>query len=1068
MNEQGLITRIVFQFLRKNISVIFIAVSLLAGFFSILSTPREEDPQIVVPFADVFVQYPGASAEEVEKLVGNKLEKLLWQIDGVENVYSVSYRDMAVVTVRFYVGEDRERSLIKLYNRIQSHIDEVTPGITGWVIKPIEIDDVPIINFTLFSKNYSDFELRRAAETVSKELSGVPDTSRVEVYGGRKREIRVELDFEAMAAKSITPLQVYQALHAADSSITAGSFTSSNKSCSVKAGPFFAGVSELRDFVIGVYQQKSVRLSEVAEILDGPEEVSSYTRIGFGQAAYLLHNNLALKGQSYPAVTVAVSKKKGTNAVAVARNVEHKMEELQQKLPSDMKFLVTRNYGETANNKVNELFSGLFFSMIGVVAVIFISMGWREAIIVALSVPITFSLSLFVNFLFGYTINRVTLFALILSLGLVVDDPITNVDNIQRHIAMRKKDPQDATLDAVREVLPPVLIATLAVMFSFLPLFFITGMMGPYMRPMAVNVPLTMFFSLVSSLTFTPWAAYHLLKNYYAGKPAGAGEEKGVNPAVDRLYRRILQPFLESKRSRHALFAATFVLFFLSLLMAFFRVIPLKMLPFDNKSEFQLVLDAPEGTSLEGTDGALRRFEQYLSGISEITAFTTYTGTPSPMDFNGMVRHYYLRQASNLAEIRVNLAPKELRKQQSHEIVLRLRHDLEKLASETGVNLKIAEIPPGPPVLSTIVAEVFGDADVPYSKLVEYSETVRKRFLSEPFLTEVDTYAKAPAEELRFTLDREKSALHGVSAEEVNSTLRLALSGLTPAGIHNGRDENYLPIRCVLPESRRSREELFSDIRVRGTGQPVSMGELGKFERRKADIPIYHKDLKRVVFIIGEMAGRAPVEAIISLYGYFRANPPPSGISLGWRGEGEWKITVDAFRDLGIAFLVALIAIYFLLVLETGSAKLPLVIMLAIPLTMIGVMPGFYILNLLTGNVIGGYQNPVFFTATAMIGMIALGGIVVRNAVVLIEFIEGSLKAGIPLKEALLQSGAVRFRPILLTAGAAILGAWPITLDPIFSGLAWALIFGLFASTLFTLVIVPAVYFTLFKHATNQ
>ena len=753
----------------------------------------------------------------------------------------------------------------------------------------------------------------------------------------------------------------------------------------------------------------------------------------------------------------------------MAENILAKMEELKKTIvPVGVDVVVTRNYGETAQRKVSDLLESLAFAIFTVVALLAITMGWREALIVALSVPVSFALALFVNYLFGYTINRVTLFALILSLGLVVDDPITNVDNIQRHIRMGDFEPRRATLVAVSEVLPPVMMSTLAIIFSFLPLFFISGMMGPYMAPMAANVPLTVGFSLVCSLTIVPWMAYHLLKSksQAPGLISADVTRADVTPQwVRRGYKAVLNPFLNSRKMRYLLLFAVLGLLVFSVGLAAFRQVPLKMLPFDNKNEFQIVLDMPEDTTLEQTDRVVRVFEDYLRTVPEIVSVVSFVGTPSPMDFNGMVRHYYLRDANNLADIRVNLVDKTKRAQQSHAILLRLRHDLAKIAQTQGVTMKLVEVPPGPPVIATMVAEIYGTPDREYRQLIEAAHQVREVMSTEPFVVDLDDSLESPRKKINFVLDKEKAALHGVSTEQVTTTLQIALTGLKPATVHAPAERQPLIVRLTVPRIERSGVTALSQIPVKtSAGGMVPLAELGHFQEVPIDQPIYHKNLKRVVYVFGEMAGRAPGEAVLDIESRIKEHPLPKGLRADWAGEGEWKITLDVFRDLGIAFAAALTAIYILLIIETNSFFLPLIIMMAIPLTLLGIMPGFWLLNLLTGKVVGGFNDPVFFTATSMIGMIALGGIVIRNSVVLIDFIHQALDRGEPLRQALLDCGAVRLRPILLTATTTALGAWPITLDPIFSGLAWALIFGLTASTAFTLVVIPVVFFALFRH----
>ncbi len=1060
---RGLISRIVRPFLTSKLSILLILTSLALGAAAILITPREEEPQIIVPLADIFVQAPGAGAEEVEKLVSTPLERLLWQIDGVEYVYSTSYRDHAVVTVRFYVGEDRERSLVKLHNKISMNIDEAPPLVKGWVIKPVEIDDVPIVNLTLYSDRYSDHELRRIGEEVLSRLSEVKDTSRTTIVGGRKREIRVELLPERMSGRRVGPLQVFQALKATDASVSAGSFSSGNRSVAVTSDSFVASADEVRRLVVGVYQDRPVYLEDVARVLDGPEEAEHFTRIGFSrrhQEAMDLQDGTG----SRPAVTLALAKKKGTNAVWVARDILDRLETLKGNvIPDGVHVEVTRNYGRTAQDKVNDLLTSLAFAILTVVGLLALTLGRREALVVALAVPISFSLALFMNHLFGYTINRVTLFALILSLGLVVDDPITNVDNIQRHILSRKRRPILATLFAVEEVLPPVILSTMAIIVSFVPLFFITGMMGPYMAPMAANVPLTVIFSTLCAVTIVPWLTYQLLKRKGRGGDLSEEQGKDVIPGwIRSAYRGVVAPFLDHRALRWGLTGLILLLMGFSISLVLFRHVPLKMLPFDNKNEFQIVLDMPEGTPLEATDRMVRDFEDFLRGVPEVTDFVSYVGTASPMDFNGMVRHYYLRRSGHLADIRVNLLSKQRRVQQSHEIVLRLRKALQDIARDHGVAMKLVEVPPGPPVIATLVAEIYGTPDRSHEALVQEAGHVRRIMGDEPFVVDVDDSTEAVRDRLDFVLDKEKAALHGVSTEEIARSLRMALAGASPATVHLPDERQPLSIHIVLPREIRSGVNGLHRIPIRtASGSMVPLAELGRFVEVPVDQPIYHKNLERVVYVFGEMAGRAPAEAVIDMQGRLREDPPPQGVHIDWAGEGEWKITLRVFRDLAVANVAALLGIYLLLVIQLNSFGMPLLIMTAVPLTFIGIMPGFWLFNLLFTDPVGGFQTPVFFTATSMIGMIALGGIVIRNSLVLMEFIQGELREGRPLKEAILESGAIRFRPIVLTAATTALGAWPITLDPIFSGLAWALIFGLFASTAFTLLVVPVGFYAL-------
>jgi len=1065
----GLIARIVELFITSKLSILFILFAMAMGVTAVLVTPREEEPQIVVPLADVYVQAPGASAEEVEKLVATPLERLLWQIDGVEYVYSISRRDMAIVTVRFYVGEDRERSLVKLYNMISMNMDKAPPLVKGWLVKPVEIDDVPIVNLTLYSSRYNDHELRRIGEEVLARLAEVPDISRTFIVGGRKREVRVELMPSRMAGLGVSLLEVWRALKGTDAAVTAGTFNRDNRSTSVTSDSFVGSARETADLVVSTHEGRPVYLRDIARIMDTPEEPAAYTRLGFSNA-HARTEKIENPPGGLSAVTLALAKKRGTNAVDVAEAILNRLDTLKKTvIPDGVEVAVTRNYGQTAQDKVNDLLASLVFAILTVVGLLAFTMGWREALVVALAVPLSFSLALFVNYVFGYTINRVTLFALILSLGLVVDDPITNVDNIQRHIRMRRREPLLATLYAVQEVLPPVIMSTLAIIVSFVPLFFITGMMGPYMAPMAANVPLTVSFSTLCALTVVPWISYYLLRRLGKGPKADTTADDNVTPRWIRTgYRKVVAPFLDSGVKRFLLYAFICLLLVASMGLAAFRYVPLKMLPFDNKNEFQIVIDMPEGTPLEQTDRVVRDIEDYLRQVPEVTNFVSYTGEASPMDFNGMVRHYYLRKGGNLADIRVNLADKKRRKQQSHAIVLRLRKDLMAIAARHHAVIQLVEVPPGPPVIATVVAEIYGSPDQSYEGLIKGAKKVEGIMATEPFVVDIDDTTETPRKRLDFVLDKEKAALHGVSAAMITRTLRLALSGGEAATVHEPDERQPLPVKLILPRSRRSGRLALTQIPVKGrTGKMIPLGELGRFVAVDEDQPIYHKDLKRVVYTFAEMAGRAPAEAIIDMQSRLSQNPLPKGVEAQWAGEGEWKITLRVFRDMGISYLAALMGIYTLLVIQMNSFFMPLLIMVSVPLTLIGIMPGFWLLNVLFADPVGGFDNPVFFTATSMIGMIALGGIVIRNSLVLIEFVQGAMKEGDTLREAILKSGAIRLRPIVLTAATTALGAWPITLDPIFSGLAWALIFGLLASTVFTLVIVPVTFYALQSRREN-
>lgn len=1060
----GITGRIVEAFLTSKLPIVFIIASLLAGAAALVLTPREEEPQIVVPVIDVMINFPGASAAEVENLVTINLERKLWEIDGVEYVYSASKPGAAVVTVRFYVGEDREKSILKTHSKIMSYVDQVPPGVTGWVVRPVEIDDVPVVTFALYSALYSDYELRRVADEILHRLQTIQDTGKAYVVGGRKRQIKVLLDPEKMASRLVSALEVERALKGANVNLQAGSMDVLNREIVVEAGPFLKHAEDVMDVMVGVHEGRPVYLRDIATGSDGPEEVSSYTRLSFGPGAPRKHEAQASAvggAGPYTQVTIAIAKRKGTNAVKVAEGLIKKVEELKKEvIPSDVSVLVTRNYGRTADDKVNELVKHLGIAVVSIVALLTVMLGWRESMIVALAVPMTLAVTLLANLLAGYTINRVTLFALILSLGLLVDDPIVDVENIHRHFKLKTHPPLDATLLAVDEVRPPTILATFAVIASFIPLFFITGMMGPYMRPMALNVPVAMIMSLVIAFTVTPWTTYHALKHEYDKEEKPYDFRTG---AIFRVYSRVITPFLESRRRSAIFLAAIVVALVLSVLLVIVKLVPVKMLPFDNKNEFLVLIDMLEGTTLETTDKVSAELERYLSTVNEVRDLESYVGKGSPIDFNGMVRQYYFRQGSYVADIRVNLLEKEERAFQSHAIVLRIRPDIEVIGKKYGANVKIVEVPPGPPVFSTIVAEVYGPPTASYEDIVRQSHSVRKMMETTPQVVDVDDSVTADQTQYNFVVDRVKAGLHGITVDEIARSAKIFLGGDSPTIVHNDYERSPLEVNLRLPRSLRSRPEDMGPIRVKAAdGSMVPFNELGELRKTVFDKTIYRKNMERVVFVTGDTAGRSPVDAILDLISATKANPLPEGFKVNWAGEGEWKITLEVFRDLGLAFAGALILIYILLVQQTESFVIPLVIMVAIPLTMIGIMPGFALLNLIMAQNIGQYRDAIFFTATGMIGMIALAGIVVRNSIILIDFIHVRVGMGEGLKQAIIESGAVRFTPILLTAGAAIFGSWIITLDPVFSGLAWSFIFGVFASTVFTLIVVPVIYYRIY------
>ncbi len=1117
--------RIVHAFLHSNLSLVLIILAVALGWAALVVTPREEDPQIVVPLADIYVDFPSHSAAEVEQLVATPLEKLLFEIDGVEYVYSMSRTDQAIITVRFFVGEDRERSLVKLYKRIDEHIDTVPPGVAGWVIKPVEIDDVPIVTLTLRSATADSYALRRVGEELVRRLSMVENISRAYVVGGVPRRAMVYVDPDRMQAYGVSPLAVQRALAAANVTRTAGEFTEGDVVYEAAAGKALVTADDLRETVVAVADGRPVFLKDVADVRDGPAEPTNYVRHGWGPARGFEHDPAfpgavigggAVDGEAsgmHNAVTIALAKKRGTNAVWVAEEILARAAELRVSVvPDNMDLVITRNAGLAADGKVNELIEALAVAVFIVIALLTVGLGWREALIVAVAVPVVFGLTLAVNLLFGYTINRVTLFALILSLGLLVDDPIVDVENITRHFRLRGRATRAIVLEAVAEIRPPLITATLAVIVSFLPMFFITGMMGPYMQPMALNVPVTMVMSMLVAFTITPWLSFHVLRRRYGAEGGQAGETAVPeddfatvkSSTLYRLFYPLMAPLMHSRR-RCWIFLAVMLLLTLGAAgLAATRHVPLKMLPFDNKNELMVLLDFDEGTTLERSNAAVRDFEQHLQRVPEVVDVSSYVGLASPMDFNGLVRHYYLRSGGNVADLRVNFVDKKSRAQQSHAIGLRLRDDLRALAERHDARMALVETPPGPPVLAGVVAEVYGEADDGYADLVAAADVVRRRLALEPFVVDVDDYREAAQTRFVFATDQEKAALNGVTVEAIAKTLALAVDGAQVGMLHVPGERNPLLIELRLPRPLRSSINDLGGLRVAGQdGVLAPIAELGAWRETRVDQTIYHKNLERVMYVVAETAGRPPAAVVVDVQADQRPAPPKDlaapvtalpggwiadvaprpvtarsyfdngsdvlwgvrkGIRVDFAGEGEWKITLDVFRDLGLAFAAALVAIYILLVAQTKSFVIPVVVMLAIPLTVLGIMPGFWLLNALFAGDVGGYANPIFFTATGMIGMIALAGIVTRDSIILVDFIHLSLQRGRSLFEAIMESRVVRLRPILLTAGTAMLSAAPITIDPIFSGLAWALIFGLFASTIFTLFVIPLAYWLLYEH----
>lgn len=1065
IKQNRFITSIVTQFLTSRLSIVFILLSLALGLAALIWMPKEEDPQIVVPMADVMVTAPGADAKEVDNLVAKPLQRLLWQIKGVEDVYAQSENGKALITVKFFVGTNQEQALVRLHNQIQMHIDEVPPIVKNWVVKPISIDDVSIVNIVLYSNQYDSHALHQIGEEVLTQLDSLPNISRTYLLGGTPTVARIIFNPVLMAGFKVTPLDIYHAIEEANVSLLSGQVTQNNHQIDVQTNSFLYTCDQLSNLVVAVHNGRPVLLKSIAHIKYGPDETKSYSSLTLtDQTAKQSHAHLSKK--TYTAVTLALAKKSGSNAVDVAHDILTQVNTLQKTLlPTGVHVKITRNYGQTAHAKVNELLKSLVLAILTIVIVLIISLGWREALIVAVSVPISFALALFVDYLLGYSINRVTLFALILSLGLVVDDPITNVENIQRHIRMGQRNLFESIIDAVNEVLPPVIMASLTIIVSFLPLFFITGMMGPYMSPMAATVPLTIIFSTIAALTIVPWMTYKLLGHYQASHPKQSAQSHHVTPQwVLNGYRHVVTPFLNSKKNRYALLMGIILALGLCAALILLGKIPLQLLPFDNKNVLQLVIDTPDGSTLEQTNRVVNNFKQTLARSPYIKSFVSYVGAPAPMDFNSMVRHYYLRQSPNQATIDIQLIDKDKRHLGSHEVGLALRHQLTHIAKQSNTKLAIVETPPGPPVLQTLVAQISGTPSTPYSQLIQAANHVESLLKSESFVVDIDDSTQTPRKELRFIVNKEKAAINGVSTKQIAETLKLALGDQINTMIHAQNQRSPIYISFEMPRKDRTNALDLSQLMLKNSNNNlIPLMELGSFKLVNHNQPILEKNLHRLVYVYANTAGRPPANIILSMKNKLQKNSLPTGIHVDWSAEGNWKITIRVFRDMGIGFAAAMLAIYILLFIQTDSFLLPLIMMLAIPLTIIGIIPGFWLLNIISNHPIDGFPTPIFFTATGMIGMIALGGIVIRNSVILVDFIDKSRAKGMAFKEAVLESGAVRLRPIFLTAITAALGAWPITMDPIFSGLAWTLIFGLLASTTFTLIVIPVTYYALYR-----
>jgi multidrug efflux pump subunit AcrB len=1033
-------------FIRSKLTLLLALAAILLGIFATLKLPREEEPQIKVPMFDIFVPFPGASAKEVEERLIDVGERKLWEIPGVEYIYSTAEPNFAMFIVRFKVGTNPDEAMTRVYTKTFANLDLLPPGSQQPLIKPCSIDDVPILSLTLYGKGLSPLVLRQAAATLRQEVSAVMNVSDTEIIGGRRRQFLVHFDPAKLAAHRITPLEIVGILQAANKRLPAGHVTEKEQNVLVETDAFIRSVSELKSVIVGLSGGSPIQLSDVATVTDGPDESE--------QEVFTMREDLPPS----PAATLSVSKRKGANATVVVADVMKRIDHAKALLPSGLQISVTRNYGETAKQKSDELLFHVLLATLSVTVLIALALGVREAMVVIIAVPVTLALTLVIYTLFGYTLNRITLFALIFSIGILVDDAIVVVENIHRHYMMKDgRSIWDLSVEAVAEVGNPTILATWAVIAAILPMAFVGGLMGPYMRPIPVGASFAMLFSLAIAFVISPWAFAHIL-DWWKPKDHAAKEEG----KLDRFYRRAMRRLLENGKLRGWYLAGMGVMLLMAVSLVFFKLVTVKMLPFDNKDEFEVVLNLPESSALSQTRQASLEMAEALRKIPEVRQVTSYVGTAAPYNFNGLVRHYFLRQRPNQADIVVNLTGRHERKRQSHAIAKEARGPLRVIAQKYNARLQVAEIPPGPPVLSTLVFEVYGpDA----AKRNEFAARVRKLLEESAGIVDVDTYVSDPQPKDRLLVDREKATLNAIPAEQIAQTVTLAIDGQTVDLAHTQEDKEPVEIRLRLPEASRHELGPVGSIRLMSrNGTPIAIRDLTHTERGLQDQPIYHKDLLPVSYVIADVAGKqeSPVYAVLAVrpkidqlaksmgldLKQYYAQQPGSSLETALKWDGEWQITYEVFRDLGVAFAVVLVLIYILVVTWFESFAVPLVIMAPIPLTLVGILPAHWLLG-------------AFFTATSMIGFIAGAGIVVRNSIILVDFIQLRRKEGMPLKEAVIDAGAVRFRPMLLTAAAVVVGAGVILFDPIFQGLAVALMAGEVASTVLSRVAVPVLYFLL-------
>jgi multidrug efflux pump subunit AcrB len=1047
--------KIAHRFSDSKLTPLFIIAALLLGAFAILQLPREEEPQIIVPMLDVMVAMPGATPQEIEERVSVPMERSLRQIAGVEYVYSVSRPGASLVTVRFKVGTKEEDAIVKTYNQLYSHLDQIPPGVSQPIVKVRSIDDVPILALTLWGKDYDSFRLRQIAAELENSVKQVDDVSETHIIGGQPRTIRVVLDPQRLAGYGVFAGQVVDSIQGSNVRADAGSFSQANTEFKVQAGRFLDSSADLQQVVVAVREGRPIYLHDVAKTIeDGPAEPTDYVLFGEGAGT----KNAV---RDYPAVTLTVAKRKGTSATVISGKILERIRELRGNvLPADLNITPTRNYGETAKEKSDELLKHLLIATLSVTFLVGLALGWRESGVVLVAIPVVLGLTLAVFYLYGYTLNRITLFALIFSIGILVDDAIVVVENIVRHFRIpqnKGRALREVAAEAVGEVGNPTILATLAVIAAVLPNAFVRGLAGPYMRPIPIGASAAMLFSLIVAFVVSPYIALRLLR-HYASENGGSPHHENEG-WMTRLYRRMMNPLIAEKKKRHRFLLAVVLLLLAAFMFIPLKLVKLKMLPLDNKSEFQVIIDMPDGTTLEQTTRVAQELGAHLSRQPDVANFQIYAGTSGPYNFNGLVRRYFLRSASNQADIQVNLLPKEKRFQQSHEIARRLRPELVKIAEPFGARIKLSEVPPGPPVLQTLVAEVYGPDVEGQTKV---AEQIKQIFKQTPGVVDVDWYVEDPQPKYDLKVDLDKAATNGVNADDVAKTVKIVVGGVD-AGLLHTVDREAVPINVRVGRTDRSSIEQIQSVKVPNvSGQQVSLAELTRLEKSSIDRSVYRKNMERVVYVTGDVAGGddSPVYAIMKMNqaldklrlpaGYalqrYNAVQPESTEHYSMKWDGEWQITIEVFRDLGIAFAAVLVLIYILLVGWFRSFTTPLVIMAPIPLTLIGILPAHSIMG-------------AFFTAPSMIGFIAGAGIIVRNSIILVDFIELRRSQGMALEEAVVDAGAVRFRPMLLTAAAVVAGTSVMLFDPIFQGLALALMAGEVASTLLSRIAVPVLYY---------